>query len=1013
MTRIIEHQIGDLERCGGFAPRAAIERPQPRQEDVEGEGLHEVVVGPSVEAGHNVVVRASRGEHQHGRLPGLGAQLAHELNATESGQHHIEDQDIEAVRTGGREPGGPGRRFIDNVSVFRQAASQQGPHPPIVFDEQNSHGLILAGRHAIVTAPVRDSDILQICMVQCRRVMSWVSREPTGLGRVTTWAMRLALVATMPAGLAAQTAASDTLTFEAALTRALAANPAVSAARLRGAVDRANIAVARERPNPEARVEVERETPTNSYSLALPLELGGQRSRRIAVGEAAALTGEAELARVMADVRASVRRAYLGRVVAEARLALFDDLRGVAARVRDVADQRFNVGDVPRLEVVQAQLALAQADNDLTAARAEARVAAMRLNALLGLPASTLNTVSSPVDPAVFPVPGDAVARAVQSGTEIAVLDRRMEEARARILLARALQAPDVTTEGTITRGAEPEFSTGWRAAVAVTLPLFTRHRAAVVVEEATLAHVTAERDAARARVEGEVAAAAALVDAERQEYVQYRDAILPQAIELERLADDAYRLGRTGIGAYLQALQATRDARLRALQVTGDFHTALADLGTSHGNTSPMTRSAGVSILVLVVAAVTACGSTAPEEVETETVVPVVTRVVEVGTIRGVVRATGTVTPAPGADLTIVAPEPTRILECPKPRATASRAATCSCVSKSRPLRRTRPRVARKSRKRKQACAMRRRLRARAHDLFDRGVAARKEMEDADRDQAEAEARLAEAQSANEASQVLGRRTTVIAPFNGVVAKRFHNPGDVVEAAASDPILRVIDVTRLEIVASVPVSGPRQSRDWRERACRCVCAGPPRPVCACSPARPSSSPAVRLGQVRLAFTASTALTAGTPVEIEIDAEQHKGVLLVPAAAIVREGAETAVFVAAGDKAHRTPVDARPGRRHARRDRSGLKAGEQVIVSGQARAAGRRRDRKWARPRNELRGAAPSGTRAPSVLADRWRCVGRRAFSRRSSLPSSIYPPLAVPAHRRHRARAARCRRSR
>ena len=57
------------------------------------------------------------------------------------------------------------------------------------------------------------------------------------------------------------------------------------------------------------------------------------------------------------------------------------------------------------------------------------------------------------------------------------------------------------------------------------------------------------------------------VAEAQRAEVTRYRDEILPQAVQVETMADDAYRLGQTGIAAYLQALQATRDVRLRSLQ--------------------------------------------------------------------------------------------------------------------------------------------------------------------------------------------------------------------------------------------------------------------------------------------------------------------------------------------------------------------------------------------------------------------------------------------------------------
>jgi multidrug efflux pump subunit AcrA (membrane-fusion protein) len=77
-------------------------------------------------------------------------------------------------------------------------------------------------------------------------------------------------------------------------------------------------------------------------------------------------------------------------------------------------------------------------------------------------------------------------------------------------------------------------------------------------------------------------------------------------------------------------------------------------------------------------------------------------------------------------------------------------------------------------------------------------------------------------------------------------------------------------------------------------------------------------------------------LPVGTPVQVEIDAEQHTGVVLVPTVAVVHEGEETAVFVAADDKAQRRLVMLGIEDDEHAEIRSGIKAGEMVIVDGQA-----------------------------------------------------------------------------
>ena len=382
----------------------------------------------------------------------------------------------------------------------------------------------------------------------------------------------------------ANSQASQPLTLQAALARAIASNPRVVAARQRRVVNVASRDVAAERPNPEFRAEFAKETPKEGYTFAVPLELGGKRAKRIAVSDAAIAAGDAEVAQAIAEVQADVRRAYIERYTAESRQTLLDEMQGLAQRARDAAQARFDAGDAPQLEVLQARLALADVENQANAARGAVQAARVTLNSLLGFPLGDPTPIDLSLDVGPSVVTEAAIARAQSANAELAVLDRRLDEQRARVDLAHAMRQPDVTPEGTLTRRAEPEFSTGWRAAVAIAIPVFTTHAAGVRVEEATLAQLTSERQAALARISGEVAAATAIAGAQRTQYIRYRDEIIPQALEVERMAEDSYRGGQTGIAAYLQALQSTRDVRLRAIESAASLQNALADLERAIG---------------------------------------------------------------------------------------------------------------------------------------------------------------------------------------------------------------------------------------------------------------------------------------------------------------------------------------------------------------------------------------------------------------------------------------------
>jgi RND family efflux transporter MFP subunit len=223
-----------------------------------------------------------------------------------------------------------------------------------------------------------------------------------------------------------------------------------------------------------------------------------------------------------------------------------------------------------------------------------------------------------------------------------------------------------------------------------------------------------------------------------------------------------------------------------------------------------------------------------------------------------------------------------------------------------------------------------------RLSSLMAQGVAAPRDVEDAKRQQAEAEADLDQAQSAVGAANALSGRAVVRATFNGVVAKRWHNPGDQVESAASDPVLKVINPAQLQVVASVPVAGLARVVPGHQASVRLPGQDESESAKVLTKAA-QVDPATATGDVRLAFTKPTSLPAGATVEIQIVGDQHKGAIVIPSAAIVEDEGEIFVMVAGADnKAHKYPVSIGLTTQNLSEVTTGLKAGDQVIVQGQA-----------------------------------------------------------------------------
>lgn len=347
------------------------------------------------------------------------------------------------------------------------------------------------------------------------------------------------------------------------------------------------------------------------------------------------------------------------------------------------------------------------------------------------------------------------------------------------------------------------------------------------------------------------------------------------------------------------------------------------------------MTRHLSASALVLALTCAAACSRHAVEEVETKAPSPVSTITLAPQTVEGVVAASGMITAAPGADWTITAPEHARIAEMPKAEGDRVKPGDLLVRFEIPSLhtdvatRRAELQAAEARVENAQASV------TRLTTLFEHGVAAQKELEDAKRDLAEARAAAGQADAALRNAQQIESRTVVRATFAGVVARRAHNPGDMVDASKDDAILRVVDPDKLQAIASVAVSD--LARVQPGQPVRVLVPGSEEPEPGKVLTRPAAvDPTGVAADVRIAFSGATRLAVGTPVRVEIVSEQHQHALAVPPGAVIHEDEDAFVMVAGADnKAHRRKVTLGLTTPKLAEITSGVKAGENVIVQGQ------------------------------------------------------------------------------
>jgi outer membrane protein, heavy metal efflux system len=363
------------------------------------------------------------------------------------------------------------------------------------------------------------------------------------------------------------------LTLGAALDMAARQNLDLVAARMQRAVTAAGILISGQRPNPTLGFSASRDLPHESLTLDQPIELGGKRRLRIGVATQERALTDVEITDLERQVRRQVREAYFNAAQARSVTAQRDKALQLTKQLQSTAQARLDAGEIPELEVFQAQLEVLRADADRKVAQQEEKVALSRLNALLNEPAGTDWDLLGEFEnlPSAEQL-GDLVTKAGASNPALLHLtqEAKIEQSRERLL--RAERIPDITVGLGLDMNSPPDYNAALRGQVSVDLPLFSRNQGELAQSRATQSLLDSQAGATRRSIAGEVEAAYYEVDARRSEVQLYRDGLLPASQRLVGLAQDSYSAGKSPIMTVL-------DAQRNALQLELDYLTSVLEL--------------------------------------------------------------------------------------------------------------------------------------------------------------------------------------------------------------------------------------------------------------------------------------------------------------------------------------------------------------------------------------------------------------------------------------------------
>lgn len=375
--------------------------------------------------------------------------------------------------------------------------------------------------------------------------------------------------------------ATRSVSLRQAVDQALARGTHVALARADSATTRAQLAVARELPNPVASANWTEDTPHLHAFLQFPIDYPWYRRARVRSADLAARSAGYRVAFERAAARFDAETTYVRALAAAERGQLSRLDAAIDDSLRRVAIVRRDAGDASDLDVELATITAGQTANAAALDSVVAVNTLLDLQLLMGMAADSPQiALADSLSPTLIPATDERTDSGAKraASLQVAAASEALAAAEASYAAARrgAFAQPSLNIG---VEGGDPTQKHVLPAAgVAIPLPLFNRNRGSAAVEAAGVDRAraqlaTAERESAAAMAQARRALAAAAQRVSRDQHLR------GAADRVAAMSLTAFTEGAQGLAAVLEAQRGARDARARYVDDVAAVNAASAAL--------------------------------------------------------------------------------------------------------------------------------------------------------------------------------------------------------------------------------------------------------------------------------------------------------------------------------------------------------------------------------------------------------------------------------------------------
>ncbi len=386
--------------------------------------------------------------------------------------------------------------------------------------------------------------------------------------------------------------------------RALTANAQLAATRLEIDRARARLRQAGLRPNPSLDFEQQNGVLNSpgergtTIGFSMPLELAGQRGRRIDLARAELEASEADVADRERRLASEVRLAYIETLAALREMEVTQNLYSLDVETARIVEARVEEGDAAPLELnlLRAEVDRLRARRALVEGRLQA--SATRLKQLVGMAQDEQFQLREALMAPLLPDPpaslDAAVAIALRTRPDLRFARLSENVALAGYRLVKAQAAPQVTafvqysdvlgTFDTTPIGGLNDRDRLLAFGVSVTLPIFNRNQGAKSEAQLAIAQAQRRREFTESVVRAEVTAAYRRYEAAQASVRTYERGVIERSEQNVQTMRAAYQVGAFRVTELLAEQRRLVDMQREMTEALAERYRALAELRAALG---------------------------------------------------------------------------------------------------------------------------------------------------------------------------------------------------------------------------------------------------------------------------------------------------------------------------------------------------------------------------------------------------------------------------------------------